>query len=404
MQRKKEDILLCLLLFRSERSDSDRNAFPEILQLIGSGPDWESLLEKSAAEFVSPIVYYRMNELGIKGKIPADVLSKLEKFYEINRGRNLKILGEAKRVLGRFKESGIDFICLKGLALAETVYQHFALRQMSDVDLLVRKDAVLKIDELMAGLGYEAVDAEPERALLNPVGYLSSLEYRKRDSQGFLAFHIHWHPVNTTAPATVFTGRIDLDRIWREAIPARIADVPSRILSPAHQIIFLCEHALRAGHSFDRLVLIWDIHRVIGHYGKDLNWEEVVSETRLFRLSHLVYAGLSVVRHYTPEAVPEATMEKLKPESVSVWEKSFLFLQRRNMRIRGLGLLVYLGMHRGVLSKANFLFRILFPPASVIAHKGYGRTGKTRAGRYASRSWEVASHLLSVLAHPLKNR
>ena len=373
------------------------------MRLIHKIPDWNRLVERSAAEFISPIIYYRLKELGLEEKIPTPLAHALQKLYILNRDRNLMILAEAKRVMGQLRENGIDYICLKGLALAETVYPQFVLRRMSDVDMLFPKNQIAGVDHTLQTVGYEPVDGTAAEALRNPAGYLSSLEYRKKNSKQFLAFHVHWHPVNTTVPATVLTEKIDLDRIWKKSIEARIADAACRILCPPHQVIFLCEHALRAGHSFDRLILIYDIQQVIRHYGETMDWEELISDARAFGLSPLVFSGLSVVSHYTAGTVPERVVNRLKPTPVSAWVKIFLAFQYRNFRIRGSSMLVHLSMHRGIISKLVFIFRIFFPPAAVISHKHYA-DGNSRLRRYLSRLSEIISHLRSVRMHFGKNR
>ena len=57
----------------------------------------------------------------------------------------------------------------------------------------------------------------------------------------------------------MFVEQVDINRLWEKAIPTSVADSHALTLRPEHVLIYLCEHALRVGHSFDRLILICDI-------------------------------------------------------------------------------------------------------------------------------------------------
>jgi hypothetical protein len=396
----REDILLCRLLFYRDESNSDKSEYEYLTHCIQDSPDWDYVVKQSAIEFISPLIHYRLKKLGLETEIPAEISKTFGNFYLHNLKRNLSILGEAKRVFAEVKKSGFDFIVLKGLALAETVYPHFALRKMSDIDLLVGKEQVLDIDRCLSGLEYEAVDGRPDRAIDNPPGYLASLEYRRNHSR-FLSFHIHWHPVNTSAPATLLVNRIDLARLWEKSVPARIADVDTHVLCPAHQVVFLCEHALRAGHSFDRLILMYDIHCILRSFSTPAFRQELIEETRLFGLSRPVYSGLSIVRRYGV-SVPASVLAELKPRRLDIGEKFFLYLQFNNFRIRGSSLLVHLAMHRGLTAKIRFIYRIFFPPPAILLQKRYMKTERFRMRHHLSRLREIVSHLVSFLIDPTK--
>ena len=50
---------------------------------------------------------------------------------------------------------GLEVLPYKGPSLAETLYGNVALRQFSDLDLLIRRHDVLKVKAALAELGYE---------------------------------------------------------------------------------------------------------------------------------------------------------------------------------------------------------------------------------------------------------
>lgn len=324
--------------------------------------------------------------------------NELSSQYYANLKGNMIAGATMTPVFNKFNEQQIPFIVLKGIALAELVYPGFAIRGMSDADILVKKNDVYRVDACLSVLGYIPRDSAVEQALANPVGYLASLDYQKNGTP-LPNIHIHWHPVNTSVPAFMFAGKVDLDRLWEMAIHTKVANAPARILCPEHQVIYLCEHALRVNHSFDRLILIYDIFYVIRAFKLRIKWDFIAKEARQFNLAKLVFFSLTIVRHYTSLIVPEEMMRSLYPEALTCGEKYFLHLQCNNQRFRGSSILIYLAMNKGFIEKGRFLFRTFFPPRHVLMQRQYAKNSEFRASYYVLRFGEVLSHLLGIYRH-----
>ncbi len=362
--------------------------------------DWSYLTHKMSEEGVSFLVFYYLEKLHLQDLLPAGTYKSLSEQYYANVKRNMLAGVSLRTVFDRFNEQGIPFIVLKGIALAERVYPGFATRGMSDADILIRKDDVYRADRCLAELGYVAADSLVTQALSNPAGYLASLDYHKSDGS-FPNIHIHWHPVNTSVPAFMFAGQIDLDRLWGMAIHATIANAKTLILCPEHEVIYLCEHALRINHSFDRIVLIYDIFYAIRK--SEIRWDFLAEEARRFNVSKLVFLSLAVVRHYTSLTIPEEMMQHLHSSDLTFGENYFLNLQLKNQRFRGSSILVYLSMNKGLLEKSRFLFRTFFPPRHILSQRQYAKNREFKAFDYILRFREIVSHLVKISLHRTGN-
>ena len=73
--------------------------------------------------------------------------------YLENAARNLRLYDNLCKVLKILRRDGIPVIVLKGAHLAELVYGNRALRFMGDLDLLVQKDDVMRVDALLIEMG-----------------------------------------------------------------------------------------------------------------------------------------------------------------------------------------------------------------------------------------------------------
>jgi hypothetical protein len=387
-----EDKVLLKILFEPEKAKSllmneeDDKAFPDYV------PDWTNLLEQARREGVSGVLFYNIRKHGLTHLLPQDGYRSLSTLYYTNLKRNMHILGALREVLEIFQEANIQCIVLKGIALAEHVYSNIAMRGMSDVDILVKKEDLFQVDECLSSLEYTSRDSALEEALHNPEGYLASLEYQKNDESP-LSLHVHWHTVNTSVPATSFVKQIDINRIWEKSVMTSVGDVRARILCPEDLIIYLCEHALRVGHSFDRLILICDIFFTIKAYENHIDWTFIIEESKRFNLSRFVYYSLSIVQHFTSLAIPNHCIAVLKPPDISRGEKFFLYLQLNNRRIRGSSYFVYLAMNRGLSDKIRFIIRTFFPPARILCQRKAARGSELKKPYYFIRVWEVFSHI-----------
>jgi len=395
MRPTQEDKVLSILLFEPERAASFLTKEAEGGADSKGTPDWKKLSEKALEEGVSAVLSHNIRKQGIEELIPADTRRELSDRYLANLKRNLSIIGALRTILADFEKSGIPCMVLKGIALAEHIYPDIALRGMSDVDIMVKKEDLFRVDELLSLRGYTPADSTVSRAVNNPAGYLASLDYRSIEPSP-LTLHVHWHPVNSSVPAAVFAERIDVSRLWENASDVSVAESRVRMLKPEHLIIYLCEHALRIGHSFDRLILVCDIVHTLRTFEGVIDWDFLVKESRLFNLSRLVYHGLSIVRHHAPQVVPAPRIEELRPPDLTRGEKYFLRLQFGNRRIRGSSYFIYLAMNRGVVSKTRFILRTFFPPAHILLQRQYRKEAEPSAYLYMLRTREIISHIFRL--------
>jgi hypothetical protein len=387
----REEDLLRALLFDPDRARSVLLADSGAAH-PGRACEWDSIVESSEREGVSAVLFHNLRTQRLADRIPQRYIDALSNQYHNNLRRNLSLIGGLRKVLTALQAADILCIVLKGIALAECIYPNIALRGMSDVDLLVKKKDLLRADDCLSRLGYSSRDSSAAAAVDNPVGYLASLEYRKDDVSP-LNLHLHWHPVNTSVPATAFVEGIDLDRLWEKAEPTRVADSDALMLCPEHLIIYLCEHALRVGHSFDRLILVCDIYFTLRAFANRIDWEFLVQESRRFGLARFVYHGLTIVRHHTGLGILDETIATLKPADLSWGERLFLRLQLSDRRIRGSSYLVHLAMNQGLVAKIGLIFRTFFPPRQVLLQRRHGKDSDPTKLYYLSRAREVVSHV-----------
>jgi len=360
------------------------------LQEILASPELIPFLDING---VAGVLFYYLRQDHLKHAAPADVYEVLQNRFRFQIGRNMACAAAARIVFRLLLQAGIPFLVLKGLALAENIYPHFAMRTTSDLDILISKDDLLRADLALSKAGYHAQDSTPGQAILNPPGYLASLEYHK-PGNAFAYVHLHWHLVNSSTPAITFIKNINMEEIWKKSIVGKVAAMEVRLLCPEHLIIYLCEHALRVGHSFDRLNLVCDIFYAVKSCEAHLDWDIVSLEARAMGLLKFVYHGLQVVQSYSGKNfLSKDILNKFASPSLSWFERLFAYLHKRHYRLRGSSYLVYLALSKGIFNKGRLILRTLFPPRPVLAQRMRCDTKVHAQTLYCRRMGEIMLHL-----------
>ncbi|HHT9139665.1 MAG TPA: nucleotidyltransferase domain-containing protein [Candidatus Tripitaka californicus] len=330
-------------------------------QVRGRPADWQDVIDTAWGEGLSCLLYKYLKDTngqmplkdGCRGGFeprPYKYLEELRRGYLSTLIQNKYYFRELVRCL---KAIDVPVILLKGAALLPVVYNDLGARSLVDFDILIQHKDLPEVTRCLVEQGYEQCGVSGP--CVNRVCFKKRGEY-------VLPIEVHWHIDNATLPNL---EKVSLERMWQTALPVEIEGHPSLIFAPHHQLLHLSVHALR--HTYDRLILLYDMHLVIEHYRESLDWERLVKEAREFGLSRPVYYGLYLTRLFLNTNIPEHVMNQLRPLSLGLEERAFVYLVNRGIRRPGLQGLVHFAMCRGELKKMRFLWRIFFPPRDILA-------------------------------------
>ncbi len=272
---------------------------------------------------------------------------------------NNQLYEELKRIIPCFKEHNIETMLLKGIDLVSRVYLDIDLRPMADIDLLIRKQDLPKIEQALSPLnyliypGYRELQDKPTSLYLNAV-------VCKKLIPPFFSLHLHWHILNYTFyPGYGYISNLNIDKIWQEAEPVQIGDVEVLRMVPEHLLLYLSEHHLK--HAFDRTILLNDIDVLLKHYEGKLDWEKVINDALEFNLTRPLYFSLFLVSQILGTKVPESVFSKIKPKCISIFERKFIDSVLKGRHSPNFSFFVFLAMNRGIKGKLRFIFRTVFP-------------------------------------------
>ncbi len=182
-----------------------------VVSLSGSAgnADSPSIL---ASRFFSSAVRERTAGV-IARKIPD---SRFESLAESVVARNIIALSQSAEILGKI---GPEVIPLKGLYLINRFYS-IGERDLGDLDLLVRRERVKDVVELLVKSGFRPT-VPLDRVLKASGLYLNSISLVRESS---LPIHLHWHVVNASIP--LFMVRIPVEDLWAESTEIKLLECP----------------------------------------------------------------------------------------------------------------------------------------------------------------------------------
>lgn len=234
---------------------------------------------------------------------------------------------ELRSVLDLLATRGVCTLVLKGSALAYTHYPNPAQRPRFDTDLLVRREDMNVVADVLTARGY----VRPNQVTGELV--MHQLDYARKDAQGvWHIYDFHWKLANRQAVA----GMLSFEEVAREANPIEALGPHARGLSRVHALMLACVHRVAHHPSDERLIWIYDIHLLT----ESLLPAEVESFAALAvdrSVSAVCADGLAAAERWFHTRIPSGLLHGLSANrSARAPEPSAIFLQPHGSRMDAL--------------------------------------------------------------------
>ena len=222
----------------------------------------------------------------------------------------------------------IDVIVLKGAFLAQAAYENMGKRPMSDIDLLVKRADLKRTESLLIDLNFGPLPRRP----LN-----EQCSSGNHHLDGFLLkdtlIEIHWLIEHQNTPF-----RINYDELWLRARQFTLEGETVSALSLEDLILHLCLNAsFNHGeyHYENGLRAFCDIAVIVERFNAEINWENVRSRAREWRIGNCVYLTLRLSNHLVNAGVPNEVLNALAPPSFDLRiDSCAISLSLRNITLR----------------------------------------------------------------------
>ena len=160
---------LLLKLCRYPFDEKERVSLSKLIREVG---DWHKLVELINAHGIIALAAYNIKEAGLEKVLPEDAMAILENGLMQSVVRNAWLTERWKEVNKILLEAGIKHVLLKGMALEHTVYGGRGLRQMTDNDILLKREDSLRAWYLLQkeGFSHELIKSSLYKNILPDIG------------------------------------------------------------------------------------------------------------------------------------------------------------------------------------------------------------------------------------------
>ncbi|MGH9577333.1 MAG: nucleotidyltransferase domain-containing protein, partial [Terriglobales bacterium] len=284
--------------------DEARSARAQVL--LAGELDWNTLLQLAGRHALAPLLHWHLSRR-FPGRAPPSAAHLLEEQFRANVQSNLKLAAELIRALKLLEGEKILAIPFKGPALTAALYGNLALRESSDLDLLLRPDHVLPARDVLLADGYvPEYDLTPaqERALLR-----SDCQYTFQKFDGQLRIELHWDIVPRYCGV-----RLDPARWFERAQSITLTSVTVPSLSPEDLLLVLCVHG--AKHAWERAAWIVDVAELLRVYPA-LDFTYVAQQASAARARRHLRVGLGLAHQLLEVQLPPEFAREIEQDAMA---------------------------------------------------------------------------------------
>jgi|SRR5450432_2604972 Uncharacterised nucleotidyltransferase len=254
--------------------------------------NWELLLESADRHGMSPLLYWHLCELR-PHIAPSAPLQLLRARFEKNAHRNLFLTGALLKVLRALEEENIRVLAYKGPVQATCLYGNVALREMSDLDLLIEPATFPAARKLLFGLGYGPALAHTPKQEASRLR--SDCEYELVNSNGTVCLDLHW---NIASPH--MGQRFCFDDFWERRRTLLLGGRRLATFSAEDMVMVLAVHGGK--HLWERLCWLSDFAECL--QVPNLDWAVLRTRARAARVERMLFLALSLAQDVMDVQLP----------------------------------------------------------------------------------------------------
>ena len=288
-----DEALLCLAHPKLSTERSQRLA-----NLLAAPLNWSELLDQADRHGIIPLLHHHLKQAPAL-TIPETANTTLTERSRSCLAWNLRLSHELLRLLGRFNEAGIPVIPLKGLYLADLLYNDSALRPTSDLDLLVKVQDFDRSQRVLEEAGCAKL-ADEEQGAEYHVSYVTT---DGRAGQVLIELHRDLGESHVAG--------LDIEAIWRAAAPITWGNRTIWAMALPDLFLYTCLHAVQDGLASIRSLL--DITLLLERYGRDLPWQELAQRVKQARIETPISLSLLLSRELLEASVPSEFLTAIRP-------------------------------------------------------------------------------------------
>jgi hypothetical protein len=330
-----------------------------INNLVPQIKKWDYTLKLAIENGMAPLVYKKIPLLSNGIMIPEKVKQSLQQVYYKTLSYGTVLYQNFNEVAETFSNAGIDVIPLKGIFLADYLYRDIGLRQLSDIDILVREENIPECVDIMKGLGY-VQEEEKSKFFEENVDYIHCSHIVK----GIAKFDLHRKIHKENESYTV-----KIQDFWESATEVVVNGAPVLALDIHHLIIHLCIHLEKHfGLEIVQYKCFCDIVNLLDKHADKIDWGKLEGLCTKYNCTFTIFKYLMLTKEFFNVYLPDEIVNKHSKCLSKNVIKQFVrnFIHKNSWETTSVA---QLKMKNGINEKMRYFFRTVFPPVKFMVDR-----------------------------------
>lgn len=230
--------------------------------------DWDEVIDLANKHKVEGIIYLALRKSNLISKVGEKRINLLKQKAAITGIGQSRHISGLSIVFNKIIEENIPVIVLKGLVVRD-FYPQPDQRTMSDADILVHKDDVEKVKNLLIDMGY--IFLEDHKA-----SHHIALVHHK-----YPVVELHWNLFKRDG----FSNELEhYERlIWKRAIKVNVGETEVLSLSYEDLALHLCMHmAAHLASTGFGVRQLCDLVLLVEKKGEEIDWNSFIMKARMY--------------------------------------------------------------------------------------------------------------------------
>jgi hypothetical protein len=243
--------------------------------------------------------------------------------------RNSFMLGQIETIVKLFNSNKIDMILIKGPVLDAT-----GLREIGDLDILVRENDLLRVKELLEKNEYTytgnrenlLLSKEEKEDISLQQSWNCQYQFRHSTNDLLLEIHTNFFERSRTYDIDISTLLDGIGSFWQRASWSK--KFACDVLKKEDSLLLLCMHnAIKRCPANNRFTLrnLVDINNVASD---GIDWDDFTIRATNLKITPFVLFSLSLTEYYLGLRIPQRIIQKLD-EHCTKWDRRLIRLHRK---------------------------------------------------------------------------
>lgn len=300
------ELLLCCA-----RTNLDLTTVERIKVLLQQNIDFTALISLAGRHRVQPLIYQNIIKY-LPELIPQSHFLQMQKECRNNSWRNMYLTQELINTIQLLEANGIKAISFKGPVLAASVYGNLSLRQISDLDFLVKEQDFQKTADLFVSQGYKLRINDSGKTILvsGKINVKAHWEIHLLNNNSFNNIDLH----QAIVPSHLFYP-LSSDYPWQNQELFSLAGNQVLTVTPEANLLILCLNGTK--DCWQSLSRICDLAELIRVY-PNLDWQKIMENAEKMGLKRLIFLSLYLAKNLLEAKIPDFIWQQVQSDQVVI--------------------------------------------------------------------------------------